>query len=1193
MSLFSSDSSIQEINKILIRELSGNIRIIGDIELSSEDFEILKSRLRLTLRADFKTNANYYGESLCVFLVYCAQMFFDEHGFWLYVEDLLMKISFVQRHDIRKQFITTCKFYGFNDFENERISGHAIITPIICHAGISNSNLDSFFEILKDAVSDVEFAGELNLSEGIFDYFLIHMAPIYIKRYLNSLDEERDSFLLQWYDVIHSFYNELSTAESLTAELLSLYKSETDTIIPFRYLAHYCDWKRRPVITAEKNKAKRASFKSPQIFLNTDCLGIFIRLPQQRLISEYKPRRITWLIKSDDAISIIECQAFVDGADDHFVTEEIESLLKPAKMYSFELYDDVDQNEPIAHWNIDLGNRIFLAFTSRGDLIKSDTVNANQGIFVIEEQWKIEGKAYFAELTKIPYWGRFNIVSYSAVINTTLSISDRKTGKLVQSISIAPFEKPELVGGELLWNNPGVYFKLPRIRLPRINNSKWHGTLILPSGRYEFDQNESEQNDIVLAESIKPEAFGTYELRIRNGAENRYQIRFHYVPELKLVSDTSKWPVPKDGYHSDKIQIQLPQGIDIKLNQLIQDFDAIHGQDHRVVFSCLNNINKVNGKIIVSNSSPDISCPVQISLRPILWSVLGGVNDKLVLTDKPIRQDYSTLLKNSEQFLFISTGDIGADTLDGKLIGRRADGTVLLEREIEVKAWHQFKWDYSDLLLSADTGESKRFTIFLELFAPDGPTIGSWPIMIVNNPVKINDLVKEKLENGIKISWRESGNKLDRVLIIQNLFEPWSDSIIFPIDDNMEKIVLSASDVVRGLYCFKIDATPEWSPFGQTDYSPARIDLKNIISFGLVPPLPSRIISINVKSLEFLLTAKTNELELPALSLSTEAEIDQLAKSFLFLKSNQELFNPVKFNKVISIYKSIGKKTAISPESLLRFLLSRFRAINQLNLLQEFFGLAVIPGISGKPFFRNHEISLLANNNPTCAFQISLSQGDNVEWIIRWIGEGDLHHILSIDPDQLSSYISDRMSEHPSNETLWTIPDGYWGSIEDSIKFSQYVRALKPSEIYANNDDLIKAYEHKNKLDEYRLFGKTYLAALQELQDAHVKFAEDFRKFEDFYEKAIKPQNIHSSKLYPGVHDKLLRRVDRYEDNPLEDLAYKIGITVLDSVMYRRGEWALPDYGLMRQIARLRSIIPGFYRRDLVLIEMYILGGGK
>lgn len=179
--------TIQEINAIFKSELrKSNIRIIGDIPFSEENIEILVPKILPELKYYFAFYAGHYMESLCILLVFCAQIEFDGNVYWNYIERRLMPLSPEKRNIIRKQFNMGCNRYELPEFERERLVGHAIITPIICHAGISQSLLEDYFRIYEDALQDAEQSGVLDITEGIFDHF-DYRAPVYVRRFLETL----------------------------------------------------------------------------------------------------------------------------------------------------------------------------------------------------------------------------------------------------------------------------------------------------------------------------------------------------------------------------------------------------------------------------------------------------------------------------------------------------------------------------------------------------------------------------------------------------------------------------------------------------------------------------------------------------------------------------------------------------------------------------------------------------------------------------------------------------------------------------------------------------------------------------------------------------------------------------------------------------------------------------------------------
>lgn len=1200
MGLLDQNQSLKEINEIISNELTKpTIRIIGDIPITEDDFEILVKKLRLALKADFRLNARQFSESLILCLVYCAQIYFSNNDYWSHVESRFMPFSLDHRSQIRKQFSAVCLLYGLPAFEHERQLGYAIITPIICHAGIPRAQLDDFFRLFDEAVQDVEQSGWMDFSEVIYDYFEMR-APVYIRRFIDSLSENRAAFFMQWQDVTQRLYHDESTADELADELKASYESEEKILISYRFLSQYCEWRNLPIEKVFGQKARKVSFSSPRIMLNMDGMGIYIRLPQQRIQDEYPASEINWLIRSDEFQTNISCPVNFNRNEGQAYSEETSVIIKPAKQYVVELFSSDDYQKPLATWNLDLLKRNYLAFTSAGELIKADSLSGSQAILVVPEQIALKSSCQVGELSRIPYWTRFLAYTISYQPTDVISVHERLTGQLIDTILISNAAKPELVRGELLFNNPGIYTSLPFIKMPRQNALTWKVTLIKTSGRIAIPARDEWSDELSLQEIISSNEYGLFELRMQNNNGSHYQFRFHYVPTILITNDSGRWPQPFTGYHSNHIQCIMSEALEISLDHYDIEANLVYGQERRMLFKSSVSFTSVNGYIKMNNANKLLTVPFKLAIRPLIWSIVGlSTNGQVQMTANTIRQERRYLNTAQELFLLIATGDLGAPVLNSRLIAQKPNGDVILDKAIQLKSWNNFRLGLMDLLLSPELMENHRLTITLTIESPDQSIIGKFPLVIFSECLNVSSLIISKDDWSVCFDWQETGDKVDRVLICQNIGEPWQEALLFPVMDGETTLRLPHNAFRKSSYACAIEPKPDVSPFGTLEYKPANLVGKKVCTLGIENSEHILLCSFNRKMLTYLLSNNIDEPTVDISSLDNDEDVPKLAKSYLFFKQMASQINYNKnpelkerYTKALAKYHQFACGCKVSPGKIISSLLKDCFSTKQLTDLIFFFEINWLKDNQIDQNWHPSDFYTLAEACPELAFQVCISTGCFLEWIIRWIGEHDLELFLEITPEEsMQTLIQQRLVEHMPALKKWGTHCNYWGSINDNFEFARYVADLKPSESRLDGTELLRNFNQKFNANKRRLFDKNYLLLLQDLKSSMNMHAEDVGKIIDYVSKLDRIRIKKFRDSYPVLMDLIENRTD-YNGNTLNELAYSIGMVIFLGVLYRHGLWLEYDKPLVRYLARINRLFPEFYRHDLVLIELYLLDGG-
>lgn len=1208
-SLTAASQSVSQINNLLIKEFSNrDTTLIGDVDLDTATLSELKEGLRLLLIRSFDYYSQAYMESLAYLLVDIAQSDYSGN-FWSLVAEDFFEFDQTKRQLVKTLFQETCLRYDMPLFEEDSKSGYRIITPIICHAGIPNEQLYSFFKTVEENITGYESI----LPYAIDDVF--RYSYISVRRFVQYLDDDYSTFITQWLLVSESSGSD-SSEDDLNRLLRETFPSEK-IIVPYRFLTKYIEWLNLPVDIKKGSTVKRTRFNKPSIHVDSRGIGLIMELPQQTVDpgSDYYmsgKEKLHWMINIGEHRITETCSLYYNKNTNKWFSEDRSLVLKEsmfdaifAKEIEIEVFLD-DASHSLYKATIPFLNKGYLLFNNQG-VYQTQYLQLSHLLIMLPCTMEADAKQ-IEPLPNIPYWPSYRLFNIMLRQDEELKIYERGSRTEKSSILYQGRPTPELFQGNNLFENKNIYMELPQLAIPGSisSNRDIVITNIWDREKTYLIKLSEQVATISLKNYLEEEDYGKYEIRYLEDNKTKSREIFYYVPEIVLRPINNFWPDPVEGYKTNTYEFEMPEFINIALDQHEESSNRLRDMNRRITFISGKSVTKVRGVIELEVSARKHYVPFEMSARPLVWALTSQEEDPFIPTDKVIREDWSHFKKLGEPYIVVHTGDLGAPQLDCKISVQRTDGAEIMAREYTLPSNGSLAFPLSDIRAAAESTNNKRFKVVLSINDPAGSNIGGFPLFISQDAIEVNFFTATQEDEFVYIEWEEKGSLSDRVLIAQNISAPWTDDKIFNLLDGQCSHRLQSYIFNDGYYTFKIEAPPDESPFSKMFYKPKVFASKRIFAVEGHSLNASELVQwLNDDALTYLLNVNEEDFPDPAdYCLEDQNDIIYFSKSYLSIrKSKLELHsdNPIykEFEKVEDLYQQVARESELPVAGILKTLLEENFSSDQLSQLLALFNMIWLRDeecdeLSGSVYFQK-----LRQVVPELAFQIAISTNSHLDWVERWIGPRDLRDLLQLDVEKNAvEVLSGRLDNTAVQTSLWADNGDYWPSFEEFCAYLEHYRETITRGRGKNKSQkqILDEYEQANYASSKRLFGLTSLRLLQKIQ--HVakdkSIDEEVKDLSDsmlhYVDKNLLPFSKDLAKIYPEAYN-YIYLMKSYDDDEIIDLSYSIFTIMLFAVLYRHGKWKSSTSLILKYVAKIQHYFPSLYRHTLVLFEIYQLNG--
>ncbi len=217
MALFDKEMTLHEMEALLARKLKeeqGGVRehrIIGDLELTCEDYKILSENLReiQQFRYDIIVLEHY---KLCKLTAWIFALRYEREEDFIY-EEIKSTILELPQH-VQRMFIELCESafmeYGIQQFGVDVKDVEGLLSNLAIHAGVPSQLISAFVAILEDSL---QYEDREKLRQSMLTNMSAHMREVY--RYI----DERS--LLELFEAARKVYVDCKEGETDRKVLLS------------------------------------------------------------------------------------------------------------------------------------------------------------------------------------------------------------------------------------------------------------------------------------------------------------------------------------------------------------------------------------------------------------------------------------------------------------------------------------------------------------------------------------------------------------------------------------------------------------------------------------------------------------------------------------------------------------------------------------------------------------------------------------------------------------------------------------------------------------------------------------------------------------------------------------------------------------------------------------------------------------
>lgn len=1197
------------LNRYVVSEMSKeDVHLIGNIPFNNEEYNNLSDYLSLFLEQDFNYYSELYKELLVLLLVKNAERNYSG-DFW---SQLKFDFKNPQRKKTRELYFKVCKHYNFPTFRKEAEAGYSIITPYICHSGITNDELPDFFNMFEKNF-DVRHPDDLL---NMFTY-RPYIRP-HTKRFFDHLKENALSFLLQWYEVTEA-YSLTATEEDIMERLNEEFEGE-DIIIPVRYVRHYLEWQSFTDESTTTRRKRKDKFLPPYVSLDLDTYGLILNIPDQKisenLDSGYNDKLI-WVAEVAGQVIQLNTYIYKNTILNKSLTDERTHILKEnredeerCKEINIQLFHNT-LDRYLASWTLPFMQNAYLVFDKYGRLISDFVVG--------EECWVLLSNDFFVERGVVEYecsamfWPSFKLLNLSFNSLSEIVLSDEADNKIYISKKKG-FNIPELIGGELFQNNISIFQNLPLLLFPENPNKNCE---------IQLDHRESKKRvpieacgkTVNLAKSIETDQYGTFHLRVKQNNRTIYKKKLYYIPSIKVNERGGYWPTPGKGYESNIYQFDTLADLQIKIDGASIENDYVKNGKRTTLLNVDQTKTQYNGIINMTfgESERNTSIPFTMMARPIVWSIEShSENMQLEYTGEPIHLTQEKINELLEPYLFLATGDLGATELQCELLVLEHTGSILLDHQFYLRSNQRFSYPLMNILQSDILRDLSQYQIALKLYDPDGNTISGshYPILTVSPTVETSDFKVDIGEYDITFSWQELSEPTERGLYLFDLTRPWENEKYFPIYSNNTFINLQRRALKPGIYSARIDSPIARSLFSNLHFEPTDWTDENVYHIPGTEDTENSLTDFNFHWINYLIWGEEehhNSHQLTALPDINETEIAMmLAKSYLTLRvfeSKRENLasDKIKRYKTVDVeYRKLARITTVPTIDLLKSILEADFTQKQYPDIFSFFELLQledeeIKAVNWVTIFREIEEIF-----PDLAFQISMAKNEHYESVVKWISFDVIKEILELDKSEDPVSVMQKHHDEARTDEKWARHPDYLGSYQDVYEcFQAFYKDMNRAKFKNMTEiEYIDYYEKTHKKNTRKLFNKSYIRKRQDLhQDIISNEKEYFNLLEQLdicISDYVKPHFAELRSNYPMALDQISNIMDIENlDSTVEQLIYNIYLIMFAVTLIRQGKWDHEKGSLFRNANRIRRYCLEMYQHTLVVFDLYLRDGGR
>lgn len=1175
MSIITTNTTLEKMENIFDKELR-EVNIIGELDITKESYEWLLTKINSYFQKGYQ---NYllknFRKSLSVFLVFLGVYDYNA-DYWSQLEKVIGRpVKPNERIQLFNILESVVNEYGLPTFQKERNDGYRNITLALCHAGIPLNNTDFLFDFINNTFYDMHYIEDNLLS----DFYLasIHNSIISTKRYISYLGNEANDFFIELRDFIKCFKNNIEVATS-------------KNVIVNRIAKEFINWTVKEGNINNGRYKRRVYFASPRLRLDSNELGIYLYLPEQK-VKDSDIYELTWSIVLDGVNYKDYIVDTYEKADEIFTEERIVKI-PYFGVCTLRLMND--QSE-LYQWNI-MGindEQPYLLFDYRGNSINKDRIDSKV-ILITTNDFMIEanGNDIIEDPNIIRSWANCN--GYHVELKETNICIRNQNDNASYIIDSQENTQVKLEGGKTLSKAiftekqlDNIYTILPTLKIKKTTMEHQETFIFIKniSSSKDFNLsirdmegfNSSDDITIELKEYMAKLGYGDYSIKIVLGRISK-SFRLKYLPDFKIIQ--------KESNNTDiRFKCTRVNGFNIEFkeckkidNSNDKYFDEFYSE---------NNKGFIEGKITSEYFGESIYFIYKFN--SIFWGFIGLDESEKLVWDCKVnnisKKDISVY--DRDIYFAIGTSDIREKTkLTIKLISR--DGINLCEKIIDVYP-ESFATVNMNQFIPTINNSLDDMKLEVEIWCEDS-YLESLHISNILNEIEISHLEGDNIDyHNYCLKWKERGSLTNRQATITNLITPWEKPITLGIEDFQTMIIINErylNNNKGGIFEFVIGKTNN-DFFNFNFESIENLNINHIYKQIFVGEDNSFENQLS-KVLYCIYTDIGDDIKIELRRLIERSSLtvnkDQIffiSHAYLSLLKKMETKEYHKLDRYIVYFNTITSRLISNKDDMYEILDILLDLDIPGNELYRLLFLWNINSIGGKVgiYLEERKRNKLWRAAPLFGFIIDMRNkiyqkdwDDFISKFIRWTGE-EFDDALS------------KIEEIFSNQNII-------GNYNQWVDFFEY-RYKMDYNHQKSNKELLSQYLSETKINSYgddNYLGISYLDILVEIQDRSEGIVSN-------NERNIKLLTRLNKTLveFNDVND-LCSRFYRRTSIDGKNIEYELigKLLICNCTMANNGRLLEGEY--VRKMEELYKNFKMLFIRDLVLVEIYnevVLKGGE
>lgn len=840
-------NSLDEWEKRL-RPQVAEVDLLGEIGLSEEEVRSLGRLLGDLVDREGWARASQllreqYPCTYAVFLVAIGAYFYEEGAFWSAVRKATdLTISPTQTllwGQLFEEIVQTLPVARFPP-----MGGHRYIGPILAHGGIPDYCLGDFFDhFLQPLVTRPDFA--VLSTEEFIQQRLRHTGVVY------TTDKPVLRFLEFGGPLAVDFLERCREMALRFAERGEVPSPEAAGLPP-RVVREYQAWLEG---RARPSLRKRATYRSPVLFLDPWGWGLSLCLPSQPVSAPDPDLRVIWRISPGDNPEI-PAEVWREEMDWKTAPHTL-PLPEPAPEYRISLVfvrtgeQGTLSEEPLREWRIPgvTEDHPFLWFDPKdGRLLSLQNTLPGDCLWVLRRPDVVleadppDSLQVSEQFPRQP-WGWSEYIGEGIDLTRAQTLKARWGNRSLEYFVLSETtNQPALTGDNRLPvedGRPPLYVGAPPnlcvpipsrdLRLHRWHIEVWNEWPALPevraSGTLDDLRPEIWEGEAVLdlRAWLGNAPMGTYRVKVRGPLGHKADMAFRILPVLEMTGYEALY-LP-DGAGEACLLVETDASTTLTLQPGATDCQIalLEKNNHRHLYEVTAGVSRADFPLRFVRQTPkgdSVYVPLWVPIRRLRWMVVLSPEQALSPEWRrtPLRLPLDALEQAQKPLLLVDLFGGAGQNLEVTLSLHDEDGVALQEQKGRWQAGQPYlRFDLAAFLDTLRQGSSSLTTFYLNLSGLPHRKQVSYPVLQVSRQFVFQQIQAESVRIGntiyLRLRWQAPIRVRHRMARLWPVWRPWEPPLEIPIPDSARdeyRCKFPTDRLVPGKYLLEITTRNPW-----------------------------------------------------------------------------------------------------------------------------------------------------------------------------------------------------------------------------------------------------------------------------------------------------------------------------------------------------------------------------------------------